>query len=201
MCRVEDSSLKRVRKTLPLERGITKEDTMKKGLVVLLIALSFAAGSFTAAHAEFPVKPIKLIVYTKPGGAIDVFARKFTAIAAKHTDATFVVVNKDGAGGTVAINYILAEKADGYQFAAVTRSNIGKIVSTGNKIKVEDLNWMALFVSDPEAIITSRNQEVNTWEQIVADAKEKERCSALGRPCRRGKRSYHGNENLEGGRH
>ncbi len=155
------------------KRGITKEGTMKRGLVVLLVALSFVAGSFAAAYAEFPVKPIKLIVYTKPGGAIDIFARKFTAIAAKHTDATFVVVNKSGAGGTVAIKYILSEKADGYQFAAVTRSNIGKIVSGGNKIKVEDLNWMALFVTDPEAIITSRNQEVNTWEQIVADAKEK----------------------------
>lgn len=145
---------------------------MKKGLVVLLVALSFVAGSFTAALAEFPAKPIKLIVYTKPGGAIDVFARKFTTIAAKYTDATFVVINKSGAGGIVAIKYILAEKADGYQFVAVTRSNIGKIVSGGNKINVDDLNWMALMVSDPEAIITNRNQDVNTWEQIVADAKK-----------------------------
>lgn len=147
---------------------------MKKGCIVLLVALSIVAGSFTAAMAEFPTKPIKLIVYTKPGGAIDVFARKFTGIAAKHTDATFVVVNKSGAGGIVAIKYILAEKPDGYQFAAVTRSNVGKIVSTGNKINVEDLDWMAMMVSDPEAIITSRTQAVNTWEQVVADAKEKD---------------------------
>lgn len=145
---------------------------MKKGLVVMLVALSFVAGSFSAALAEFPTKPIKLIVYTKPGGAIDVFARKFTTIADKYTDATFVVINKSGAGGIVAIKYILAEKADGYKFAAVTRSNIGKIVSGGNKINVDDLNWMALMVSDPEAVITNRNQEVNTWEQIVADAKK-----------------------------
>lgn len=147
---------------------------MKKGLVVLLVALSLVAGSFTAAFAKFPTKPVKLIVYTKPGGAIDVFARKFTTVAAKYTDASFVVVNKSGAGGIVAIKHIIAGKADGYQFAAVTRSNIGKIVSGGNKINVDDLNWMALMVSDPEAIITNRNQEINTWEQIVADAKEKD---------------------------
>jgi len=147
---------------------------MKKGFVVLLVALSIVAGSFTAAMAEFPTKPIKLIVYTKPGGAIDVFARKFSGIAAKFTDATFVVVNKSGAGGIVAIKYILAGKSDGYQFAAVTRSNIGKIVSTGNKINVEDLDWMAMMVSDPEAIITNRTQAINSWEQIVADAKEKD---------------------------
>ncbi|MFW2368894.1 MAG: Bug family tripartite tricarboxylate transporter substrate binding protein [Desulforhopalus sp.] len=146
---------------------------MKKGLVVFLVALSVVAASFTAAIAQFPTKPIKLIVYTKPGGAIDVFARKFTTIAAKYSDATFVVINKSGAGGIVAIKHILAGKADGYQFAAVTRSNIGKIVSGGNKINIEDLNWMALLVSDPEAIITNRNQDINTWEQLVADAKEK----------------------------
>jgi len=145
---------------------------MKKGLVVLLVALTMVAGSVAAALAEFPTKPVKLIVYTKPGGAIDVFARKFTTIAAKYTDATFVVVNKSGAGGIVAIKHILAGKPDGYQFAAVTRSNIGKIVSGGNKIDVDDLNWMALMVSDPEAIITNRNQEINTWEQVVADAKK-----------------------------
>jgi putative tricarboxylic transport membrane protein len=147
---------------------------MKKGFVVLLVALSIVAGSFTAAMAKFPTKPIKLIVYTKPGGAIDVFARKFSGIAAKFTDATFVVVNKSGAGGIVAIKYILSGKGDGYQFAAVTRSNIGKIVSTGNKINVEDLDWMAMMVSDPEAIITNRTQAINTWEQVVADAKEKD---------------------------
>ena len=146
---------------------------MKRTLVVLLVALGVMAGSYTAAVASFPEKPIKLIVYTKPGGAIDVFARKFATIAAKYTDATFVVVNKSGAGGIVAIKYILAEKPDGYQFAAVTKSNVGKIVSTGNKINVEDLDWMAMMVSDPEAIITNRTLPINTWEQVVADAKEK----------------------------
>ena len=146
---------------------------MKKGCIALLVALTFVVGSFSQAMAEFPTKPIKLIVYTKPGGAIDVFARKFTTIAAKYTDATFVVVNKSGAGGIVAIKHILSGKSDGYQFAAVTKSNVGKIVSTGNEINVEDLNWMALMVSDPEAVITNRTLPINTWEQIVADAKEK----------------------------
>jgi tripartite-type tricarboxylate transporter receptor subunit TctC len=147
---------------------------MKKTLITLLVATAMLTGLLATVQAnEFPTKPIKLIVYTKPGGAIDVFARKFTAIAAKYTDATFVVFNKAGAGGIVAIKYILSEKADGYKFAAVTRSNIGKIVSTGGKIDVNDINWMSLMVVDPEAIITNRTQPVNTWPQIVADAKKK----------------------------
>lgn len=147
---------------------------MKKVLVVLLTVVSLTLVSLSAAYAAFPTKPIKLVVYTKPGGAIDVFARKFTTIAAKYTDATFVVINKSGSGGIVAIKHILASKPDGYQFAAVTRSNIGKIVSGGNKIDVADMSWMALMVSDPECIITNRTLDINTWEQLVADAKAKD---------------------------
>lgn len=150
-----------------------KENSMKRNIIALLITAAMLTGLISTAQAAFPDKPIKLIVYTKPGGAIDVFARKFTAIAGKYTDATFVVVNKSGAGGIVAIKYILSQKPDGYKFAAVTRSNIGKIVSTGGKINVDDINWMGLMVIDPEAIIINKNQAVNTWEQIVADAKEK----------------------------
>ncbi len=146
---------------------------MKKNILALLVAASMLTGLISTAQAAFPEKPIKLIVYTKPGGAIDVFARKFTAIAAKHTDATFVVVNKSGAGGIVAIKYILNQKADGYKLAAVTRSNIGKIVSTGGKIDTNEINWIGLMVVDPEAVITNKKAKINTWEQLVADAKAK----------------------------
>ncbi len=148
---------------------------MKRGIITLLVTAAMLTGLVATAQAKaFPSKPIKVVVYTKPGGAIDVFARKFTAIAGKYTDATFVVINKSGAGGIVAIKYILSQKADGYKFAAVTRSNIGKIVSTGGKINTADINWMGMMVIDPEAVITNKNHAVNTWEQLVADAKAKD---------------------------
>ncbi|MEA3486145.1 MAG: tripartite tricarboxylate transporter substrate binding protein [Thermodesulfobacteriota bacterium] len=146
---------------------------MKKTIIVLSIVAAFLAASMGSAYAKFPAKPIKVIVYTKPGGAGDVFARKFTAIADKYTDASFVVVNKPGAGGVIAIKHVLKSRPDGYQLAYVTRSNIGKIVSTGGTIDINDLSWMAMMVSDPEAIITLRNSPINTWQQVVADAKAK----------------------------
>jgi len=146
---------------------------MKKRYVALLVVVSFLVVLPQTALAKFPTKPIKLIVYTKPGGAIDVFSRKFTGIAAKYTDATFVVINKAGAGGVVAMKDVLASRADGYKLMAVTRSNIGKIISTGGEIDTNDLSWLAMMVSDPEAIITNVNQDINTWEQLVADAKAK----------------------------
>jgi tripartite-type tricarboxylate transporter receptor subunit TctC len=147
---------------------------MKKTIIAFMVMVAFIVCSMGAAHAKFPAKPIKVIVYLKPGGAGDVFVRKFTAIAEKYTDASFVVVNKPGAGGVIAIKHIIKSKADGYQLAYVTRSNIGKIVSTGGTIDINDLSWMAMMVSDPEAIITLKSSPINTWEQVVADAKAKD---------------------------
>ena len=66
--------------------------------------------------AAFPSKPIKVVVYTKPGGLIDTTARKFTDIASKlREDATFVVENTPGAGGIV---LIINQGSDETVFAA-----------------------------------------------------------------------------------
>ncbi len=142
-----------------------------KRISVFLILLLWM-GSFVVYGSTFPKKPIKIIVYTKPGGAIDVFARKFQAIAKKYTSATFVVVNKPGAGGVIAIKHVRKRRNDGYTIAAVTKSNIGKIVSSNSKINIEDFDWMAMMVSDPEAIIVNRNSKINTWQKVVEDAKK-----------------------------
>ncbi|MBL7031531.1 MAG: tripartite tricarboxylate transporter substrate binding protein, partial [Candidatus Marinimicrobia bacterium] len=76
--------------------------------------------SFGFLRADFPSKPIKIVVYTGPGGLIDITARKFTAVANKYVDATFVVENKPGAGGIVALKKVLQSPEDGYSLYACT---------------------------------------------------------------------------------
>jgi len=51
--------------------------------IILLAGMVAYAGGTKEGTGEFPVKPIKIIVYTKPGGLIDITARKFTDIALK----------------------------------------------------------------------------------------------------------------------
>ena len=140
-------------------------------LVCTLFVINFAV--IDTAKAEFPKKPITFMIYTKPGGLADVTARKIIAIAAKYTDATFVALNKPGAGGIVAMKTILQGKTDGYTMLMATMSNIAKVVSSKGKVNLDDFTWLAMLVSDPECIITNRTQAINTWEQIVADAKAK----------------------------
>ena len=55
----------------------------------LFQAFVFTFLAFGVALADFPDKPIKIVVYTGPGGLIDITARKFTAVAYKYVDASF----------------------------------------------------------------------------------------------------------------
>ena len=113
------------------------------------------------------------MIYTKPGGLADVTARKIIAIAAKYTDATFVALNKPGAGGLVAMKAISQGKTDGYTILMATMSNIAKIVTSKGDVNLDDFTWLAMLVSDAECVITNSTQEINTWEQLVEDAKAK----------------------------
>ena len=148
---------------------------MKKITLFLVIAvcLSLIPGIEPAA-AKFPEKPITFMIYTAPGGLADITARKLIDVAANHTDATFVALNNPGAGGLVAMKAILQGKPDGYTILLVTQSNIEKVVTSKGSVKLEDFIWLSMLVSEAECIITSAAQEVNTWEQLVADAKAKE---------------------------
>ena len=145
----------------------------KTALVVILTILVSCVTIADPVKAEFPKKPITFMIYTKPGGLADVTARKIIAIAAKYTDATFVALNKPGAGGIVAMKAIQQGKDDGHTILMATMSNIAKVVTSKGDVNLDDFTWLALLVSDAECIITNKNQEINSWEQVLEDAKAK----------------------------
>lgn len=124
----------------------------------------------TTVKAEFPEKPIKIVVYTGPGGLIDISARKFAGIASKYVDVNFVVENKPGAGGIVALKKVIQSPADGYNLYACTKSNIAKFVQVGGNDYINALSWTAMLMADPECVITNDTQEINEWPEIVANA-------------------------------
>jgi len=137
------------------------------GLVLLVLAFLLLVPS---ARAAFPEKPIKIVVYTGPGGLIDISARKFAGIAAKYVDVNFVVENKPGAGGIVALKKVIQAPADGYNLYACTKSNIAKFVQVGGEGYVDALHWTAMLMADPECVITNRKLAIHEWKDIISDA-------------------------------
>jgi len=85
-----------------------------KRLVLLLVsALCFAAGA-AVAQDKYPSRPIKVLVPYAPGGAVDIVTRIVTEQMRQNLGQAFVVENKPGANGILAIQDMARARPDGY---------------------------------------------------------------------------------------
>ena len=121
----------------------------------------------------FPSRPISIIVHSKPGSAIDFMARKVTEIARKYNDVAFVVENRTGTQGLVAMQHVLDSKADGYTLLGVTKSFLSTVMVNKSKVNLDDFLFLANMVSDPEALISNKNRGFHSLEDIILDARRK----------------------------
>jgi tripartite-type tricarboxylate transporter receptor subunit TctC len=88
---------------------------MKRLSLALLSVAFFAAGAASAsAQDKYPSRPIKVIVPYAPGGATDIVARLVGDEMGKQTGQGFIVINKPGAFGMLAIDEIVKSEPDGY---------------------------------------------------------------------------------------
>jgi len=80
-------------------------------IAALVLASCFAV----AAHAQsYPSKPIRLVVPFAPGGSSSIIARAFSAEMSKGLGQQFVVENKPGGAGNVAMEDVAHAAPDGY---------------------------------------------------------------------------------------
>ncbi len=141
------------------------------GFVVILylsllgyLYLNFAGGK------TFPSRPITIIVHSKPGSAIDFMARKVAEIARRHSDVAFVVENRTGTQGLVAMQHVLDAKADGYTLLGVTKSFLSTVMVNKSKVSMNDFLFVANMVSDPEALISNQSRDFHLLKDIIQDA-------------------------------
>lgn len=78
-----------------------------------LAAVLLGAATLTVAQ-DYPSRPIQLTVPFPPGAPVDSLARSFGLAFEKQMGQSVVVMNRDGAGTTVAFNAVNAAPADGY---------------------------------------------------------------------------------------
>lgn len=87
--------------------------------LVSLIALLSLAAVVPPATAEYPDRPIQIIVPVPPGGGLDLQARLLAEVTEPFLKQKMVIINRPGAAGAVGMNVLMQAKADGYTVAAV----------------------------------------------------------------------------------
>src|SRR5204862_3507095 len=80
-------------------------------LLAALVALGAFAG---AAQAQYPSRPIRVLIPQPPGGANDTVARVFAPALGEALGQAIVVENRPGANGNVAMEAVAKAAPDGY---------------------------------------------------------------------------------------
>lgn len=98
---------------------------MKKLTKYVLVLLAIT-GFFTplVARADYPDRPVKLIVPFGPGGFTDVVARILGQKLSVAMGQQFVIENKPGAGSTIGTDFVAKAAPDGYTLLMVSTAHV-----------------------------------------------------------------------------
>ena len=146
---------------------------MKTQMMVILMACC-TLPSVLAQSADYPVRPITMIVPFTPGGGTDIMARLVADKLGRGLGQPVVVENKAGAGGTIGTELAARSEPNGYTLMMGSVSTISINPSLYKKLNInpiKDLAPIGLFASTPSVIAVPNNLPVNTLQELIAYAK------------------------------
>ena len=145
-------------------------------LNVLAAVLLFVAGTQPARAADYPTKPIKIVVPYAAGGSTDALARIVAERLSKRFGQAAIVDNKPGASEQIAITSVTKAVPDGYTILLSTLS--GLAVNPGLYPRLpyntqKDLTPISLAATVPSAVVVHPSVPVKNMAELAAYLKSK----------------------------
>lgn len=149
---------------------------MKSKLAKILAIASVAAGMPLAAFAQaadYPNKPVTLIVPYGPGGTTDVMARALAGSLSRQLKQTVVVENKPGVAGAMGVMQMKTAAPDGYMLTmapmGIFREPYLRDVSYD---PIRDLTYIATVLSYDFAITVKADSPFKSIQELVSYGKQ-----------------------------
>jgi tripartite-type tricarboxylate transporter receptor subunit TctC len=151
---------------------------MNKLRLIALAALgTFVVAVTASAQEKYPVKPVKIVLPYGPGGATDIVTRIVAEQMRQNLGQSFVVENKPGAFGIVAIQEMMNAKPDGYTLMVgnVSTNAITPVI-VPQRLKInytKDVAPVTNLIDIPAFIVvTTTNFAVKDIKELIAYAKK-----------------------------
>jgi tripartite-type tricarboxylate transporter receptor subunit TctC len=142
--------------------------TIGAAIVVML-------GATLVARADYPDKPIHIVVSYTPGGTVDLLARALAPYLEKAWGQQIVVENRPGAGGSVGAEYVAGARPDGYTLLLSTNSPLTTNVAVFKTLNYDPLkDFVPVIVAGENALALAIDPKlpVKTVGDLVALAKK-----------------------------
>ncbi len=142
------------------------------GLFALLTA--FAA---TAAPADYPLRPIRMIMPNAPGSSNDTLGRLLATRLGEELGQQIVVDNRAGAGGVLGTEIGRNAIADGYTIIVSSEGALSLAPHIYSKLSynpLRDFEFIGLFVDTPNILVANPLLPVKTTREFIDYAKAKQ---------------------------
>ena len=140
---------------------------MKRAFLVLT-ALCVLFGAGAALAADYPSKPVTIIVASNAGGGTDTMARLFAKFAEKYSPQPFVINNIDGAGGQRGFDALARAKNDGYTIGTIYTPHFTAHISSQRAgYTMDDFETLYNFVTDPGVLVVPDSSPFKTIQDII----------------------------------
>jgi tripartite-type tricarboxylate transporter receptor subunit TctC len=128
------------------------------------------------AQDPYPSKPVRILVPYGPGGATDIIARIVAQRLTESLGQTFLVENRPGANGNLALEAAAKAPPDGYTLLVgnVSTNAINETIFA-HQLQIKpsrDLTGIAKLVEIPHIVVASASFPPNTIAELVAAAKK-----------------------------
>lgn len=139
-----------------------------------LAALAALLAPLPAQSAEWPEKPVRILVPFPPGGGTDIQARILSTAFQRSTGQNFIVDNRTGASGLIAAQLAVDSPPDGYTilFTSGSISVVATLHAKRMKFDIyKDLQPISLISETPLVLSLHPSVPVKSVKELVALAK------------------------------
>jgi tripartite-type tricarboxylate transporter receptor subunit TctC len=142
----------------------------------LVAALLLVAALPAAAQEVYPSRPVKMLIPYAPGGATDIIARIVGAKLTESLGQSFIVENRPGANGNLALEAAAKAPPDGYTLLVgnISTNAINESIYAGQlSIRPsQDLVGITKLVEIPHIVVASASFPANSIAELIALAKK-----------------------------
>src|SRR5258708_38306523 len=143
-------------------------------LKILLAFMPVFAWAQAASHANFPSKPIRMIVPFPGGGPADIFGRGLAQGLSEQLGQPVVIENIGGVGGVIGVDRALKSAPDGYTLAFNSGSTLSIAPFSFAKLPYDvkkDAALITLVVRVPEVLAVHPSLPVSSLSELIDYAK------------------------------
>jgi tripartite-type tricarboxylate transporter receptor subunit TctC len=146
-------------------------------IVLCALALAAASGAATAQD-RYPSRPVSLLIPAAPGGITDIVGRAIAPALGRALGQPAVVVNRPGAGGSVAAAAVARGAADGYSVLvginSLTTLPAQELVNgKPPAFQVDELVPIASLSTEPMMLVTRPDTDYRSFKDVLDAARKR----------------------------